>query len=71
MNGSVLSWSSQPGTRELLKHHAQGHGGQSTYQVSVLVFSSEQIPVTLLSLPKNNVNLPLSLCNEFIVNYPL
>ena len=40
-------------------HHAQGHchGGESTYQARVQVFSSEQIPVTLSAFPNNTVDL--------------
>jgi hypothetical protein len=51
------------GTRKLLTHHAQGHchGGESTYQATVRVFSSEQIPVTLSALPNNTVDLPFVL----------
>jgi len=40
-------------------HRAQGHchGGESTYQTKFLVFSSEQIPVTLSAFPNNTVDL--------------
>jgi hypothetical protein len=42
-----------------LTHHTQGHchGGESTYQARVQVFSSEHIPVTLSALPNNTVDL--------------
>jgi hypothetical protein len=41
-------------------HRVQGHchGEESTCQVKVLVFSSEQIPVTLSELPNNTVDSP-------------
>jgi len=44
------------GTREFL---TQGHchGGESTYQARVWVFSSEQIPVTLSAFPNDTVDL--------------
>jgi hypothetical protein len=46
-------------SHELLTHHAQGHchGGESTYQARVWVFSSEQIPITSSALPNNTVDL--------------
>jgi hypothetical protein len=48
-----------------------GRGGESTYQVRVRVFSSEQIPVNLSARPNNTVDLPFSFYNEFIMNPPL
>jgi len=46
-----------------LTHHSQGHchGGESTYQVRVRVFSSEHIPVTMSALPNNTADIPLVL----------
>jgi hypothetical protein len=57
-NGSFLS-----GSHKLLTHHVQGHchGGESTRQVRVRFFSSEQIPVTLSKLPNNTVGSPFVL----------
>jgi len=37
------------------------HGGESTYQARVLVFTVEEIPVTLPALPNNAVDLPFVL----------
>jgi hypothetical protein len=47
-------------TRKLLMHHVQGncHGEGFTCQARVLVFSSEQIPVTLSALSNNTVDSP-------------
>ena len=47
-------------SQELAKsYHAQGHchGGESTYQARVRVFSSEQIPVTLSAIQNNTIDL--------------
>jgi hypothetical protein len=49
--------------RELLNHHVRGHchGGESTCQARVRVFSSEQIAVTLSTHPTDTIDLPFVL----------
>jgi hypothetical protein len=48
-----------------------GIGGETTCQATVLVFSSEHIPITLSALQIIVLIHHLSLCSEFIVNYLL
>jgi hypothetical protein len=54
-------------------YHRWGHchGGESTYQARVQVFSPKQIPVTFSALPNNTADSPSALVKRIQSEYSL